>query len=98
MSENNQSYIIQIFTFLAVWLCLPPILFVLGIVSKTAAYIIFAALALPVIMYCLLPRFKDERVFDAEVNQSPEFPKPNIMELKSADSEIETVVLSGKRR
>lgn len=97
MRENNRAFIILLFTFLAIWLCLPPILFVLGIISKTVAYVIFAAIALPVIIYCLLPRFKNEGVFGGEANQSSGLPGANISELKTSESEIETVVRWRKR-
>lgn len=96
MSENK-TYTVLTFIILAIWVCLPPALFLLGVASKPLAYMIFVAFALPVIIYCLIPAFRGKGDSGAKTNQLYGLPGIDFSGFNSAESEIETVQLSRKR-
>jgi heme/copper-type cytochrome/quinol oxidase subunit 4 len=93
MEEDNDT--ILKFACLGALTIIPLILFVLGIISRQTAYLIFLPAAAAVIIYLLVSLFK-KRDDSAEGTQTTKANNLGFSELES--SEVKTVEWSRKRR
>lgn len=93
MDEDNDT--ILKFVCLAALTVLPLVLFVLGIISRQTAYLIFLPAVVAVIIYSLVSLFKKRN----DLTETPQIARTNNLSFSESEStEVKTVEWSKKRR